>query len=370
MVTTPSRTEAECLSPALREAVLGGVLVAAEAHVENASLHELLLVNTGLVALANLHGMIALLLLAIRDRAGLATGSNLRRMVEEQLVRGHALPDAGLDRLGAVVRRVCIEISAEAVLAPCAWGHGDPDIQVVGPAHDLQVNSKRKVHVYDVLVQVALGIVDKLALSVVAEMDAVSIVAEGGGKGLQDGLALHRDLSVLHRANHDLVASHEWATHGNLVRCGQAVCEGRCQVTGLDNHLRVLDQVVLTLLVKIGEAVVKSLDMRVSPNEAVPGRRNGRLGLGRRCAHSPRKQEHDDDKDDKHRDAQRAAEHNVGLLRGHVAELARPSTHVLVVRLHGVGAAATDVGHHTRPSRLAGEHSAGPARSAAASAAG
>merc|ERR1712039_1060443 len=115
-------------------------------------------------------------------------------MVEEQLIRGNALPNPGLDRLSAVVRCVPIEVTAESILPTSARGHGDPHVEVVRPAHNLQVNSKGKIHVHNMLVQVALGIVYELPLRIIAEMDAMLVVIQRGGKGLQDRLAVHRNL--------------------------------------------------------------------------------------------------------------------------------------------------------------------------------
>merc|ERR1719356_375734 len=210
---------AETSSPpsalALREAVLCSVLVTPEAHVEDARLNQLVLFHLRLVTLAHLHGVIPLLLRAVRDCSWLTTGSDLRRMVEEQLVCGNPLSNPGLDGLGAVVHGIIVEVSAEPILPTRTRDHGDPDVEVVRPTHDLQVNAERKLHVHNVLVQMALGIV--------TEVDAMLSIIQGRGEGLQDGLAIHRDLPILHGPNHNLVASNEVATHSDLVRGGQAV---------------------------------------------------------------------------------------------------------------------------------------------------
>jgi len=127
---------------ALRQAILTGVLVAGEADVEDAALQELT-AGRGLLRLADCHGVLTLLLLAIRDRNGLPAGAHLGCRVEEQVGRRHPLADAALDRGSGIIGGISIEITATAVLATLARHHCDPHVQVVGPPHDLEVNAER-----------------------------------------------------------------------------------------------------------------------------------------------------------------------------------------------------------------------------------
>mmetsp|Transcript_68003 Transcript_68003/g.195201 ORF Transcript_68003/g.195201 Transcript_68003/m.195201 type:complete len:241 (-) Transcript_68003:459-1181(-) len=205
-------------------------------------------------------------------------------VLEEHL----ALPDTDTntfeDSLRGVVGGVAVEVAADAVLASGRRGHGDSDIQVVGPSHDLQVPSG-EVGMHDFLLERALCIVDEFALVIVRQFDLTA--SARGWELLQDGLAVACDLAGLQGPDREFVTAHESAAQHDRVGGGQAPRVGRREEAGLDGHQRALDQPVLTLGVEVREAAVESLKVRIAPQQAVlglacgDGRLHGRAGGGR-----------------------------------------------------------------------------------------
>mmetsp|Transcript_43374 Transcript_43374/g.139402 ORF Transcript_43374/g.139402 Transcript_43374/m.139402 type:complete len:303 (+) Transcript_43374:272-1180(+) len=178
-------------------------------------------------------------------------------MSEEELALGDLPPDLPrIDCVGDVVPGLAIEVAAMAVHGLNAGVHGDPDIEVVGPAHHLQVQMPRMVNVQNVLSQRPLGIIHEFALAVVLQSQRAARVLIG--EGCQNLLAIARDLPIVHRPHRKHVPLHERATQGHLVCRGGVVREGRVEVPDLDADLGALHQPELTLFVEVRERVILS----------------------------------------------------------------------------------------------------------------
>mmetsp|Transcript_102246 Transcript_102246/g.264748 ORF Transcript_102246/g.264748 Transcript_102246/m.264748 type:complete len:219 (+) Transcript_102246:510-1166(+) len=162
-----------------------------------------------------------------------------------------------------------------AVLASDGW-HTDPDVDVVRPAHHLDVELHGwELHVHDVPVQVALRRVHEVALGIISDV-AQACSIERRGKLGKHNVVVPSDLAILHRSHFQHVPLQEGPTHSDRLRGGQAVGEGRCLVARLHVDLRALHEPLDPLAIEVRVAVVKGNDVRVSPDEAL-------VGQGGRC---------------------------------------------------------------------------------------
>mmetsp|Transcript_67594 Transcript_67594/g.194221 ORF Transcript_67594/g.194221 Transcript_67594/m.194221 type:complete len:346 (-) Transcript_67594:12-1049(-) len=294
--------------------------------------------------------MLTLRLRAIRDGVCGKGAIHNGPMSEEELALGDAPPGLPrIDGVGDVVPGLAIEVAAMAVHGLNAGVHGDPDIEVVGPAHHLQVQMPRMVNVQNVLSQRPLGIIHEFALAVVLQSQRPARVLIG--EGCQNLLAIARDLPIVHRPHRKHVPLHGRATQGHLVCRGGVVREGRVEVPDLDADLGALHQPELTLFVEVWERVIEGLDVWVAPQEAIARRACGRRLQLRQLRRGGRARRHQHHREDgKHADGTNADEDRHSAWDCHgwpQAELAHTAANVPVRDFGDVRATLPDPSHRS-----------------------
>merc|ERR1719373_1452956 len=187
---------------ALGHAVLRGILRATNADIEGARCKQRTL---RLGALLDAEGLgfqfLALVAVGVWRRCR-------RGLVVEDALCWRDLACTRHDLLCGIIVGIAVEVAARTILASGPWAHGDLHIDVVGPAHHLQVHAQGRINVHDVLDQMALGGIHELPLAIVVHRGHARH-STGRWEACALRLPVDEDLAILHWTHNDGVALHE-----------------------------------------------------------------------------------------------------------------------------------------------------------------
>mmetsp|Transcript_135479 Transcript_135479/g.432360 ORF Transcript_135479/g.432360 Transcript_135479/m.432360 type:complete len:284 (+) Transcript_135479:419-1270(+) len=257
-----------------RGVVLGGlqgVLIHAEAEVEDARIHL-----HGFRILRQVLAACQLTLDELLCRAmpaqhlGLLRGECGYGPAAEQQVVVRDASAARQDSRCGVIGRIAVEVAARAVLTSRDLRHLELQVQVVAPAEDREGDAHWQVHVHDAARPLARRPVRQLADSVISDCGHIAHLV--GAEFQQHGLAIHQyvaPVSMLHRLYLDGVPLQERAAHHDLLGRGQAECEGRAHVAALDLHLVVLHNPKLAVAVKARPSTIEGGNVGIAPEHAL-----------------------------------------------------------------------------------------------------
>mmetsp|Transcript_4567 Transcript_4567/g.10840 ORF Transcript_4567/g.10840 Transcript_4567/m.10840 type:complete len:216 (-) Transcript_4567:837-1484(-) len=176
--------------------------------------------------------------------------------------------DSGNHLGSGVVALNAVVVATKTVLKD--FWHPDTHVQVVVPSENLGVEVGFEVDVDDALGQVLHGVVDQLALVIVDDL-AVAVGVEGVVVlvVLEDGVAIPGDLAtVLQRADLQLVVPNEGSAEDDVVHGTHAVGVDGLQESGLHLDLLGLHDPSDALAIVPGVRAVESFEVRSSPDQA------------------------------------------------------------------------------------------------------
>mmetsp|Transcript_8321 Transcript_8321/g.12121 ORF Transcript_8321/g.12121 Transcript_8321/m.12121 type:complete len:240 (-) Transcript_8321:170-889(-) len=195
--------------------------------------------------------------------AGGAVGVRLEKRVITADLSAQSLHDLP----PCIVAGDAVVVAAKSVLKNLR--HPDTNVQVVVPSEDLGVEVGLEVDVDDALGQVLHGVVDQLALVIVDDL-AVAVGVEGVVVlvVLEDGVAIPGDFATVQGTNLQLVIANEGAAEDDVVHGTHAVGELGLQEAGLHLDLLGLDDPSDALPIVPGVLAVESLEVRCAPHQA------------------------------------------------------------------------------------------------------
>jgi len=247
-----------------------GVLIHAEALVEQAR-HQVDLGGTHAKRLLAKSSAVILRLLRACVRQHLChfgREHELRVAVEEQVPGSDASTDAREDCVRSVIRRIAVEVAAGAVLATCQRRHSDLQVHVVRPPVHVHLNIPGQVHVHNFPLPYACRLIDELAIAIVRDSRTAHL--DGRAKGSQCWHAIDNNGAVLNIWNLDSVPLNEGAGNHDLVRGSQAEGVLCAHIASLDFHLVALHNPIFAVSVEGWPSPVKSDDVRIAPECAIP----------------------------------------------------------------------------------------------------
>mmetsp|Transcript_135485 Transcript_135485/g.432390 ORF Transcript_135485/g.432390 Transcript_135485/m.432390 type:complete len:662 (+) Transcript_135485:361-2346(+) len=341
---------------------LQGVLIHAEAEVEDARIHL-----HGFRILRQVLAACQLTLDELLCRAmpaqhlGLLRGECGYGPAAEQQVVVRDASAARQDSRCGVIGRIAVEVAARAVLTSRDRRHLELQVQVVAPAVDREGDAHGQLHVHDATRPQARRLVGQLSLAVVCDGGTFANLEDA--KFRQDRLAIHQDAAAvraLDGLHFDLVAVQEGAGDHNLLRRGQTVGVLRAHVAALDLNGTAVHDPVFAVSVEAGPGTIEGNQVRVTPektrlalrrrrrrrHDGCPRSRNESVfhyhwRRGRWCL----KAQEGDSHDRHEQEADDGTRQIAALVGDQHGQIARAATHVLVGRLSNpIATARADIG--------------------------